>query len=198
MQPSRDDSGAAFDLSLLDASASPARNADEGGTARSDSREAVVLSFDLENDPAQIPALIALLLNAAEPFRLFDSGTAGRVGLALHEAMVNGIHHGNLELDSALRQGDERAYQRLAERRCRMARFRRRRLHVVARFDPGAAVFIIRDDGPGFDPSQVTDPSDPTCLERPSGRGLLLIRAYMDDVSFNAKGNQITLVKRRR
>ena len=56
---------------------------------------------------------------------------------------------------------------------------------------------VVRDEGPGFDPATLPDPTDPAQLERTTGRGLLLIRAYMDEVAFNGAGNQITLTKRR-
>ncbi|MBV8077326.1 MAG: ATP-binding protein [Planctomycetaceae bacterium] len=59
------------------------------------------------------------------------------------------------------------------------------------------SLYIIRDEGPGFDPSLLPDPTAPANLERASGRGLLLIRALMDEVAFNAAGNQITMTKRR-
>ncbi|MGE0608143.1 MAG: ATP-binding protein, partial [Pirellulales bacterium] len=49
----------------------------------------------------------------------------------------------------------------------------------------------------GFDPSKLPDPTDPANLEKASGRGLLLMRSFMDEVTYNATGNQITLVKRR-
>jgi len=171
--------------------------ADALGSCLAEETNAIVLSFDLENDPALIPGVLAQLLAVAERLRLFDEKTVHRVGLALHEALLNGIHHGNLELDSALRQGDERTYHRLAEYRRRMPRYRGRRLHVAARFDPSGAVFVIRDDGRGFNPNRLPDPTDPEILDRPCGRGLLLIRAFMDEVAFNASGNEITLVKRR-
>ena len=57
---------------------------------------------------------------------------------------------------------------------------------------------IVRDEGPGFDVSSLPDPTDPANLGKSSGRGLLLIRTFMDDVRFNAAGNEITLSKRRR
>jgi anti-sigma regulatory factor (Ser/Thr protein kinase) len=57
--------------------------------------------------------------------------------------------------------------------------------------------FVIRDEGPGFDPRQLPDPTAPTNLEKPSGRGLLLMRTFMDEVVYNDAGNQVTLVKRR-
>ena len=58
-----------------------------------------------------------------------------------------------------------------------------------------AAKFVVRDEGPGFDPSQVPDPTDPEHLENLCGRGLLLMRSFMDEVTFNMKGNEVTLIK---
>jgi anti-sigma regulatory factor (Ser/Thr protein kinase) len=59
------------------------------------------------------------------------------------------------------------------------------------------AVFAIRDEGQGFDPASLPDPTDPANLERISGRGLLLIQTFMDKVEHNESGNQITMTKRR-
>jgi anti-sigma regulatory factor (Ser/Thr protein kinase) len=55
----------------------------------------------------------------------------------------------------------------------------------------------ICDEGPGFDPSSLPDPTDPENIGKISGRGLLLIRTFMDDVKFNDSGNEITLFKRK-
>jgi anti-sigma regulatory factor (Ser/Thr protein kinase) len=85
----------------------------------------------------------------------------------------------------------------MAEFRRRRPPYRDRRLHIRARLSRRQAVYVIRDEGPGFDPSTLPDPTDPAHLEMTTGRGLLLIRAYMDGVAFNWDGNQITLTKRR-
>jgi anti-sigma regulatory factor (Ser/Thr protein kinase) len=166
-------------------------------SARLKPRKWITLTFDLENDPALIPAAIDRLRDAAERFQLFDAATAGRIEVALHEAMLNGMHHGNLELDSSLREGDERFYRTLASVRRQMPDYQRRRLHVGAWFSSDAALFIIRDEGRGFDPDRVPLPTDPAGLEQASGRGLLLIRSFMDEVAFNSSGNQIAMYKRR-
>jgi serine/threonine-protein kinase RsbW len=55
----------------------------------------------------------------------------------------------------------------------------------------------IQDSGPGFDPKAVPDPTLDANLELPSGRGLMLMRAYMTKVTFNSKGNQVTMVYRK-
>lgn len=76
--------------------------------------------------------------------------------------------------------------------------YRDRRVHVTARFDSDEAVFVIRDEGSGFDPAKLPDPTDPENLIRPFGRGVMLMRTFMDEVSFNSRGNEITLIKRKR
>jgi anti-sigma regulatory factor (Ser/Thr protein kinase) len=55
----------------------------------------------------------------------------------------------------------------------------------------------MRDEGPGFDPKELPDPTDPENLLKLSGRGILLMRTFMDDVKFNDRGNEVTMVKRR-
>jgi serine/threonine-protein kinase RsbW len=54
----------------------------------------------------------------------------------------------------------------------------------------------VTDQGPGFDPSSVPDPTSPENLAKPCGRGLFLMRQLLDEVSFNDQGNQVTLVLR--
>ena len=60
---------------------------------------------------------------------------------------------------------------------------------------PELARFEIRDEGPGFDPASIPNPTDPEYLERPSGRGMLLMRSFMDELTYNEAGNHVTLVK---
>jgi len=54
----------------------------------------------------------------------------------------------------------------------------------------------VEDEGPGFDPATLPVPTDPANLERIGGRGLMLIRTFMDEVEHNEKGSRITLRKR--
>ena len=73
------------------------------------------LHFVLENDPALAPPLIGLLEEQAARLEVCDRHDLMRVGVALHEALLNAIHHGNLELSSELRQeSDEKDYRDLA------------------------------------------------------------------------------------
>ena len=152
--------------------------------------------FVLGNDPSLIPPLVGYLRDNV--FRMSGSDDTGlvRASLALREALLNAMEHGNLEMDSALRDRDDNEYHRLADERRADPRYAGRRVHVTVRETPAEAVCVIRDEGPGFDTSKVPDPTDPANLEKCSGRGLLLMRAFMSEVRHNDRGNEITLIRR--
>jgi CheY-like chemotaxis protein/anti-sigma regulatory factor (Ser/Thr protein kinase) len=153
--------------------------------------------FVLENDRTLIPALVVLIQEYLVRLGLCDQTDRIRVGVALEEALLNAILHGNLELNSALRQQGDDPYYRLADERRQQSPYRDRQVHFTYKLSRSEAVFAIRDEGPGFDPDTLPDPTDPTNLGQIGGRGLLLIRTFMDEVTFSKKGNQITLIKRR-
>lgn len=153
--------------------------------------------FVLSNDPARVQPLIRHLQDHMALMNLADKAGLIRAGTAMHEALINAMEHGNLELSSELRESeDPRSYRQLVEERRKLEPYCDRRVVVVSRFSREQAVFVIRDEGHGFDPSKLRDPRDPANLGKCSGRGLLLIRTFMDDVRFNNVGNEITMVKR--
>jgi CheY-like chemotaxis protein/anti-sigma regulatory factor (Ser/Thr protein kinase) len=153
--------------------------------------------FCLDNDPDQIEPLVKYLLEPIARFGLCDRTGLIRIGMALREAVTNAVNHGNLEGDSEMRQVDETQYHELLAERRKTPPYGQRRVHIMARVTQDDAAFVIRDEGPGFDPAKIPDPTDPANLERIGGRGLLLIQTFMDEVMHNATGNQITLIKRR-
>jgi anti-sigma regulatory factor (Ser/Thr protein kinase) len=69
-------------------------------------------------------------------------------------------------------------------------------LRIIARMTRDATEFVVVDQGAGFDPICLPYPTDPANLETVGGRDLLLNRTFMDQVRFNAAGNQITMIKR--
>ncbi len=154
--------------------------------------------FKLTNDDSLVAPLVRRLEEVVLEMGLCDRAELIRLAVALREAIINAIEHGNLELDSELRQDDERIYHRLADERRELSPYRERRVRIDVGVTRSEATFTICDDGPGFDPKSLPDPTDPANLCRIGGRGLLLIRTLMDEVSFNATGNQIVLIKRRR
>lgn len=153
--------------------------------------------FELDNDPALIPHLVAYFRDVMTQMHLCDENTLSRIGIALTESLENALFHGNLELSSRLREGDGRAWSTTALERRQQSPYKDRHLHVTARISHDEGRFIIRDEGPGFDPASLPDPTVGNNLESVSGRGVFLMRTFMDEVSYNAAGNELTLVKRR-
>ena len=160
--------------------------------------EEAEMRFVLDNDPSLIPPLIGFLDEQTGRLLPLNRNERMRVGVALQETLLNAIQHGNLELSSDLRQeGDEKAFRDLAAARRNQPPFRDRRVRIHARLSRSEALYVVEDEGPGFDASTLPDPSDPANVGRIGGRGLTLIRTFMDEVRHNDRGNRITLAKRK-
>jgi serine/threonine-protein kinase RsbW len=100
----------------------------------------------------------------------FDPESVFAIRIALEEALVNAIRHGN-RLDPG------------------------KKVHVEAEVTPGRAVITVEDEGPGFNRDSVPDPTADENLCRPSGRGILLIESYMSDVSWERGGRRLRMIK---
>lgn len=154
-------------------------------------------TFVLDNDPSLIPAIVDHVQQQITRLRLCDETGRIRIAIALEESLLNALYHGNLEVNSELREEDAKRYYMLADARRREEPYRSRTVHFEANLGTREMTFLVRDAGPGFNPDSVPDPTDPANLERASGRGLMLIRAFMDDVRHNERGNEIIMTKRR-
>jgi CheY-like chemotaxis protein len=150
--------------------------------------------FVLANDLTLIKALVNHLQQMLRCLPLADETERLRVGIALEEALTNACWHGNLEVGSALAGADRDAQEQLARQRLGEAPYRDRRIRVSATISRTEAVFVIRDEGPGFDVSQIATVPD---AEHDAGRGVILMRTIMDEVRYNDAGNEVTLIKRR-
>lgn len=137
----------------------PARELGPGGftdvTIPSDTGEARKVQEDIES------RLAAHHVSEKEIFS---------VRLALEEALVNAIKHGN-QMD------------------------RSKNVHISYRVIDDRFEITITDEGPGFDPLDVPDPTAVENLDRPCGRGLMLMRHYMSEVNYSDRGNAVIMAK---
>ena len=92
------------------------------------------------------------------------------IKLAVQEAVVNAVEHGN---------------------RCDPDRM----IYVTCEADDERLVLCIRDEGDGFDPCDIPDPTLPENILKEHGRGIFLMRSLCDEVRYSPKGNEVTLVK---
>jgi serine/threonine-protein kinase RsbW len=133
------------------------------------SRVSLTLSSSLES--------VDTVEQAAEDFAAragFDEDTVPNIAMAVREAAVNAVLHGN-------------AYNPA------------KRITVSFEANSDALVVRVIDQGPGLDPSNLPDPLAPENILRGSGRGIFLIRAFMDEVHFRQlhPGTELTLIKHR-
>lgn len=156
----------------------------------------IVRQFVLDNDPRLVAPIVDQLRDDLVAVGVCDERAATRVGIALEEALLNAVYHGNLEISSKLKENGDGPFHALARERRTTEPYASRWVRVTARVTRKKATFTVTDEGPGFDVSALPDPTDPANLERPSGRGLLLMRAYTDEVRYSATGNRVTMVKR--
>jgi serine/threonine-protein kinase RsbW len=132
-------------------------------------RDSAVPAVDLviASDPAEARAVHEQVEKLLQSRKVPDRDVFC-IKLALEEALVNAIKHGN--------QFD-----------------RSKKVRVSYRLHPDRFEVTVSDDGPGFDPADIPDPTAPENLERPCGRGLMLMRHYMTDVAYNERGNGVIM-----
>lgn len=154
------------------------------------------IRYELETDLSLIPPAVRAVRESLTRLRRQDESGALRVAIAFEEALLNAFYHGNLEVESELREGNPNSFYELARQRCNEAPYSERKVTVDIAIAPQEVRFRIADEGPGFDPSSLPDPTDPENIARASGRGLLLIHTFMDEVAHNERGNEIAMLKR--
>ena len=118
---------------------------------------------------AEVPAVQQAIRDEVQA-QGYDEDTVFAVRLALEEALSNAIRHGNC--------GDES-----------------KSVTVEYAIDPKQIRISVADEGCGFQPDTLPDPCAEENLARPHGRGVMLMQAYMDEVSYNDAGNCVTMVK---
>jgi len=121
------------------------------------------------SDPAEARCVQDQIEHLLQDHRVNDHDVFS-IKLALEEALINAIKHGN-QLD------------------------RSKKVHVTFRVLQDRFEVRIRDEGPGFDPADVPDPTAIENLERPCGRGLMLMRHYMTDVAYGDSGSSVIMSK---
>ena len=128
-------------------------------------------SYLIPSDPDEAHVITAAVVQVLKDFGWVHKDVFA-IHLALEEALINAVRHGNdskpeLKVDVQLEITPDRFYVQ------------------------------ITDEGPGFNPDKLPDPTLDEFIDRPCGRGVMLMRKFMDTVQYNERGNQVTLVKNR-
>lgn len=126
-------------------------------------------AIEISSDRRHVGKVTALITSLLEPLRLSEADVFD-LCFCVEEALINAIEHGN--------EGDGQ-----------------KKVTVSWVVDSAKIEFVVRDEGPGYRPGQVPDPTLDENLLKEGGRGLFLICQLMDEVRHNTRGNAITMRK---
>jgi len=154
--------------------------------------------FNLDNDPTLIAPLIDRVQLGMIDMQLCSPAQRMHIGIALEEALINAMCHGNLELPEdrlaeVRRLLHERELSEFVEERRGQSPYKDRRIHVAADFTRNRAQIVVGDDGEGFDVEANLPKSTDEIMEGEGRRGLILIQTFMDEVIFNQAGNEMRM-----
>jgi CheY-like chemotaxis protein len=155
-------------------------------------------SFVLHNDPSLIPLLLGYLQQVLRCVQLEDELDRLRIRLAVEEALLNGLYRGNLEISPQLQHSDREAFNQTIGTRSAEPPYRDRRVHVSWTIAREGITVVVTDDGSGFDAAASANREENVDFDTLFGRGLLIMRTFMDEIRYNAAGNEVTLIKRTR
>jgi len=148
--------------------------------------------FELPNDPSIVDPLIEMVQQIAVSHGFVPQNNRVQMAVALEHALHNAMLHGNLEISTEdMLVEDETSIGNKAA----LSPYCDRKVYFQSLVTKDRAEFTVRDEGPGFDISSVREVDDPEGYRQGAGRGLLLIKSFMDKVEFNPTGNQIKMVK---
>jgi anti-sigma regulatory factor (Ser/Thr protein kinase) len=155
--------------------------------------------LQIPSQPEWIAPTVEFLRDKALQCGACPESRARKLTLALHEALTNSVVHGNLEVSSELKERSENAFaQRLAERSAD-PHYGTRPVDICIDYDGERCRWMFTDRGKGFDVeralARVEQPEPDLPLS--SGRGIQLMRAFLDEVRYEAGGRRVVLILRR-
>ncbi len=154
--------------------------------------------FELPCDPQFIDPVVDLTMHMAAGMELLCGTERHRVCIAIKHALSNALYRGNLELSHA--QWQEQSEQadienEVLQKRLQQVPYRNRKIHYDARLMRDTLRITIRDEGHGFDTRTLHASQTNVHVDETKGRGLVLMHSFLDKVTFNERGNEVTLVK---
>src|SRR5579871_5890226 len=155
--------------------------------------------LQIPSQPEWIAPTVEFLKEKAITCGVCHEARANKLMLALHEALTNAIVHGNLELSSELKERSENAFAEALAQRSVDSRYTSRLVEVRIDLDGQGCRWSFTDQGKGFDVERTLSRLAQTEPEQilSSGRGLLLMRAFLDDLRFELGGRRAILTLQR-
>lgn len=156
--------------------------------------------FRFRSNELDIAGLVRHLKDRLLGLGFATSTNVDVIAMAYHEALVNALEHGNLELDSSHKDdllSGKNAFESQYRERLLNPKYISRCIDVKVDITPERFQLEITDEGPGFDAESIKHITD-SASRKSFGRGLSMIHMVMDEVTHNAKGNQICMILKKK
>ena len=129
---------------------------------------------------------------------LFQESEIINLKIGIEEMLTNAIEHGNLcisfdEKDEAIAEG---RFGSLLQKQLRVHENGKKKVYVTSELTDSGLKVVVRDEGEGFDWRKLPEKADENFLSF-NGRGIFLTKIFYDDVIYNEKGNEVTIIKRK-
>lgn len=156
-------------------------------------------TFAIPSKPDWIEPTVQYLKERALLCGACQGSRSNKLVIALHEAVTNAIIHGNLEISSDLKESEDDSFAQTLAERSSDPNFADRAVAIDVQFDGNVCRWSITDEGNGFDVQTVLNKSEinETDLWLSSGRGILLIRSFMDGLDYEQGGRRAILTLNR-
>lgn len=156
------------------------------------------ITYELPSQMDMVVPVAFRLVRRLQSIGICNDYERGNIALALIEILTNALEHGNFEIPGEekiqLKSEGETVYQDELKRRAALSPYKDRLVKIQVSMEPEQARFLVIDEGKGFDFENLPDPTDPMNLFLSSGRGIMLARAFLDEVEYQGSGNTVLLV----
>ena len=159
------------------------------------------MTFTLENDYRLVTPLVQLVRRTMAEMEAYDDAGRTQVGVALEEALLTALYHGNLELtaEQVANAGydllDETAANVIESRRGQLP-YRNRKIYVEAHISRSEIRILIRHQGPTFATEPLSSPEEALARDDRQDRGMVHMSLFMDEFEMDESSKEILLVKR--
>ncbi|OEJ13169.1 response regulator [Brachyspira hampsonii] len=149
----------------------------------------------LENKLEDITPLIENL--SAEVKKYIPNNEMDLFAAALYEVIMNAIEHGNLNILYETKKNwlKKNVYHKKLKELLKTDKAKNTHVEITLQIEDDNIIIAVKDQGLGFKPKQEAKKINNDGFARESGRGIMMIKSYFDEVKFNKKGNVITLIK---
>ena len=163
--------------------------------------ESAAIKIVLPNDLKEVEKASDWVIDLITSVDLMEKEERSKLKMGLIEMLSNAVEHGNLEIGQYLKskfsKEDKNDYFQFIDALKNDSSYRDRKVQLEVKINPNSVTCIITDEGSGFDLDTLPDATTEKEITTPSGKGILMTRqVFVDEIHYNEKGNQVTLIKK--